>query len=150
MTLTDKSPKPSLKAGVFNRQRKIRLDCAPLRKFAEALAGRLRMRQSFSVVLISDRAMRRLNRRFAGKDRPTDVLSFPCGPEPWPDAGEACAGDVFISVERADAQKRGHLGEELKVLILHGVLHLLGYDHETDRGEMAALESELKEEFGIR
>ena len=149
MTLTDQSPRRSLKASVFNRQRKVRLDCDPLRRFAAELAARLGMRRSFSVVLISDRAMRRLNLRFAAKNRPTDVLSFPCRPEAGEVWEEPYAGDVFISVESADAQKRESLLEELKVLTLHGVLHLLGYDHETDRGEMTALESKLKKEFEI-
>ncbi len=123
---------------------------APLRAFAETLSERLAQGRAFSVVLLSDRAMRRLHRRFAGKDRTTDVLSFPCHGEEWETEEEPYAGDVFISVERADRQKEGSLLGELKTLALHGVLHLVGYDHETDGGEMAALESRLREELKIR
>ena len=134
---------------MFNRQRKIRLDAAPLRRFALQLAGRLKTDRGFSIVLVSDSAMRRLNRRFAGKDRPTDVLSFPDGPEEWEAEAEPYAGDVVISVDAADRQRRGSLLDELKVLSLHGLLHLLGYDHETDDGEMRLLERKLKKEFHL-
>lgn len=105
--------------------------------------------KSFSIVLVSDAAMRRLNRRFAGKDRPTDVLSFPDRPEDWEVGAEPYAGDVMISVDAAERQRRGSLLNELKALSLHGFLHLLGYDHETDDGEMRSLERKLKEEFDL-
>jgi probable rRNA maturation factor len=87
--------------------------------------------------------MRILNRRFRGKDRTTDVLSFPAA-DP---AGNEAAGDLAISAEIAadQAVERGHsLTEELKILILHGLLHLSGYDHETDSGEMAERELKLR------
>lgn len=97
---------------------------------------------SFGVRLTSDREMRRLNRTFRGKDRPTDVLSFPGGATP---EGEHL-GDVVIAmpVARSQAVRAGHsTARELRVLLLHGVLHCLGHDHETDQGEMARLEAEL-------
>ena len=91
----------------------------------------------FSCLLTDDRELRRLNREFLGKDYPTDVLSFP---EPGPDD---FLGEMAISVERAEeqARSRGHrLEEEIGILMLHGVLHLLGMDHESDRGRMARAE----------
>jgi probable rRNA maturation factor len=97
---------------------------------------------SFGVRLTSDREMRRLNRSFRGKDYPTDVLSFPG--EPTPDGDHV--GDVVIAlpVARRQAAEAGHgTARELRVLLLHGVLHCLGHDHESDEGEMERLEAEL-------
>ena len=92
-------------------------------------------------ILITDNvAIRDLNRRFRKKSRPTDVLSFPAATNGADGGAHNLAGDIAISAEIAaqNAQRLGHsLTEELKVLILHGVLHLAGYDHETDNGEMA-------------
>ncbi len=93
--------------------------------------------------------MRQLNRRFAGKDKGTDVLSFPDEGEPW-EEDEQYVGDIVISVETAERQRRSTLENELRVLALHGLLHLIGYDHETDSGEMIQLESVLKEEFQLQ
>ena len=99
--------------------------------------------QTLGVRFASDRELRRLNRSFRSRDRPTDVLSFP---------GEACRegqhlGDIAISVPtaRAQAEAAGHSTErELRILLLHGVLHCLGYDHETDDGAMEAVEARLR------
>lgn len=102
---------------------------------------------SVSVLLSGDAELRRLNREFRGKDKPTDVLSFPAGER----AGRA-AGDLAISVETAsrEAERLGHrLALELKVLLLHGVLHLAGYDHEADSGEMARKEETLRRKLGL-
>jgi probable rRNA maturation factor len=93
------------------------------------------------LVLTNDRAMRALNHRYRGRKGTTDVLSFP-GP-----GGEAGLGDIVISVERAErnARRFGHsLARELDVLALHGFLHVLAYDHETDDGEMDRLERRLR------
>ena len=100
----------------------------------------------FSVALVSDRTMRKYHAQFAARDRPTDVLSFPFGEA---DYAEAYLGDILVSVETADRQRQAGLAEELKILILHGVLHLLGYDHETDDGEMHRLEQQLRKEFQL-
>jgi probable rRNA maturation factor len=101
---------------------------------------------SLGVRFAGDRELRRVNRDFRGQDKPTDVLSFPGDPaETGPDGTHL--GDVLISVPtaRRQAAERGHSAErELKVLLLHGVLHCLGYDHETDRGEMERLERRLR------
>jgi probable rRNA maturation factor len=96
------------------------------------------------VLLADDKTLRRLNREFRGKDKATDVLSFPSAKE----FGEDYAGDLAISVDTAarQASEHGHsLRVEVRVLLLHGLLHLSGMDHETDRGEMAAKEAELRE-----
>ena len=101
------------------------------------------------VLLADDRKLRRLNREFRGTDKATDVLSFPAAEE----LGEEFAGDLAISVETAarQAKEHGHsLSEEVRVLLLHGLLHLSGMDHETDRGEMAATERELQERLRLK
>jgi probable rRNA maturation factor len=101
------------------------------------------------VLLTSDAELKRLNRSFRGKNRPTDVLSFPAPAEIAPQH----AGDVAISIETAarQAAEYGHpLRDELRILILHGLLHLSGLDHETDAGEMAARESELRSILRLR
>ncbi|HEX4954619.1 MAG TPA: rRNA maturation RNase YbeY [Thermoanaerobaculia bacterium] len=115
-----------------------------LRPWVDRLAAALAPGEgTFVVRFVSDREMRQLNRLYREKDQPTDVLSFP---------GEASPegrhlGDVVISVPTARRQAReaGHgIGRELQILILHGLLHCLGYDHETDDGTMERLEAELR------
>lgn len=101
---------------------------------------------SLAVRFVGDRTMRRFNREFRGKDRTTDVLSFPgeAGPE------GAHLGDVAVCVPQAERQARGRgraLAVELRTLLLHGVLHCLGHDHETDDGEMERLESRLRRRY---
>lgn len=132
---------------VFNRQKKLDVESQALLAFAQQLSARLGLRSGFTVVLVSNAAMRRFNRQFAGLNETTDVLSFPAGQE---GAGEdSYLGDILISVEMAERQKRTTLDQELRVLTLHGLLHLMGYDHATDRGEMSALEDGLKGEFSL-
>ena len=95
--------------------------------------------------------MKELNKLFRGKDDTTDVLSFPHDPDEY-DPDNESLGDIVISVEQAAKQaeeNRLTLELEIKQLILHGVLHLCGYDHETDNGEMNARELELRETLGI-
>lgn len=107
------------------------------------------------VLLADDATLRRLNRTFLGKDKPTDVLSFPAAAttvffgEP---EGPKLAGDLAISLETAarQAARFGHsLRDEVRVLLLHGLLHLAGFDHERDAGEMAARETELRQQLGL-
>jgi probable rRNA maturation factor len=107
-----------------------------------------------TVAVVSDRRMRALNRAFRGKDMPTDVLSFPTDPtDAQVDTAQPrLLGDIVIAsgVARAQAAREGHsLTTELRVLALHGLLHLLGYDHETDAGEMARLEARLRRKGGL-
>jgi probable rRNA maturation factor len=104
-----------------------------------------RARGSVTVAVTTDARVRALNRRFRGVTKPTDVLSFPAG-EP----GEL--GDIVIArgVASRQARERGHsLATELKVLALHGLLHLLGYDHEQDAGRMARAEARLRRRGGL-
>jgi probable rRNA maturation factor len=138
-----------------------------------AAAAPPRAAGSVSIAVVSDARMRALNRRYRGKDRVTDVLSFSTGPGPWPSAsrrhegagGRAEArraeaaglrpplGEVVIAAGRArrQAADAGHsLATELRVLALHGLLHLLGYDHERDDGRMARVERALRRRVGLR
>jgi len=117
------------------------------RFLAEAKAA-VRLRGQVSVLLTTDRNIRRLNRQFRGKDKATDVLSFPA---PGAVANEV-AGDLAVSVPTAlrQAREQRHaLGIELKVLILHGLLHLAGFDHERDNGQMARRERQLRTRLGL-
>ncbi len=96
-----------------------------------------------NVLLTSSAEMKSLNRRFRGKDKPTDVLSFPAEP----DAPKTFAGEIAISAEIAtkNANELGHEpAQEVKILVLHGILHLRGYDHECDHGQMARREKQLR------
>lgn len=134
-------PPDRLDVVLLNRQRRRRVDPARLRRVLGGAAEALRVRGEISLVLAGDRLLHRLNRDFRGKDRPTDVLSFPC------DGGEAGLGDVVVSVETAERNARAlrrTLLQELDVLALHGFLHVLGYDHEADDGTMDRLERRLR------
>ena len=104
---------------------------------AAGLKGRV------NVLETSSAEMKSLNRRFRGKDKPTDVLSFPAEPE----IQKQFAGEIAISAEVAtqNARRLGHSpAEEIKILVLHGILHLRGYDHECDNGQMARREKQLR------
>lgn len=111
--------------------------------FLSEAQSQVKLRGQVNVLLTTDATVRRLNRQFRGKNKATDVLSFPAavsGPL-------KIAGDLAISIPiaRRQAVERGHsLGVEIKVLMLHGLLHLAGYDHETDKGEMARREQNLR------
>lgn len=114
-----------------------------LARFVAGAARRVGLRGVVNVLVTSNQELQALNRRFRGKDNPTDVLSF----APMPGLVEGLAGDIAISAEIAahNARRLGHPPEkEIKILALHGVLHLAGYDHETDRGQMA------RKEVGLR
>jgi probable rRNA maturation factor len=98
-----------------------------------------------SVLFCGDRRMRTLNRRYRRKDRSTDVLAFPAG-------GGGLLGDIVVSIPYAfrQARRRGEpVAREIDRLLVHGLLHLSGYDHETDDGEMDALEAGLRRRLGI-
>ncbi len=105
----------------------------------------------FAIALISDRRMKELNNLFRDKNVTTDVLSFPHEPDEF-DPDKNNLGDVVISVEQAQKQAKENgltLEIEIKQLVLHGLLHLCGYDHEKDNGEMNLRELELREKIGI-
>lgn len=112
--------------------------------FARKLEREVAKGARFDCVVSGDAELRRLNAQFRGKDYATDVLSFP--------GGDGHLGDLAISVMRARAQARefGHSTEdEVRILMLHGVLHLLGMDHETDNGRMARVEKRWRRELGL-
>lgn len=112
---------------------------------AQRVAG---LRGEVNVLLAGSRKIRELNRRYRGKDRATDVLSFPTDGG----AGKDFAGDIAISADAAarSARQLGHAAaDEVKVLLLHGVLHLAGYDHERDDGRMARREERLRAQLGL-
>jgi len=120
-----------------------------IRDFLAQAAKAAGLKGAVSVLLTGDEEIRRLNREFRHKDKATDVLSFPAVQV---NGERRIAGDLAISVETAarEAERRGHpLEIEVKVLLLHGVLHLAGWDHETDSGEMSEKEEALRLELGL-
>jgi len=159
---------------ILNRQRAVRVAREPLEEFLQQVVEEMELGDAgVTVCLVSDAEIARLNLEFRGKDGPTDVLSFPVGEERATakrkrkhhaefaeriegtekrSAVEKYLGDIAIApgTARRYAKKNGRsLSGELRVLILHGVLHLLGYDHETDRGEMDRIERKLRRRFGL-
>ena len=116
-----------------------------LARWLESIAP-ARAKGGVTVAIVPDSRVRALNRQYRGKDQPTDVLSFPAG-EP------GSLGDVVIAhgVARRQAVTAGHsVATELRVLALHGLLHLLGYDHEADNGQMRRVERRLRRQGGLR
>ena len=138
---------------VINRQRKRRVDAKRWREFAtRALQSVTADNRDATIVFVSDDSMRKLNRQFRGKNYATDVLSFPAQPEVFEKDLKASLGEVVISLDRAAAQARENgltFTNEMQQLILHGLLHLCGYDHESDHGEMNRLELKLRRKLGI-
>jgi probable rRNA maturation factor len=105
------------------------------------------LRSTVTVLVTGNSEIRALNSRFRGKNRSTDVLSFPAL-----GCAEAFAGDIAVSLDTAERNARalGHsVNDEVKVLVLHGILHLAGYDHESDKGEMADKEQRLRMRLGL-
>jgi probable rRNA maturation factor len=138
---------------IVNRQRRVKIDGEYWRAFGErALSVVPAKGAGATVVFVSDRVMRELNRRWRGKRGTTDVLSFPSEQDEFERAAGLTLGDVVVSVEQAARQAAEHgLGfdGEVEQLILHGLLHLCGFDHESDGGEMNALELSLRRRLGI-
>lgn len=133
------SPSDGLSVDVLNRQRRFRIAKTRLGGVLCRAATSLGVSGEVTLVLAGDRLLRRLNARYRGKDKPTDVLSF--------EGGGVGLGDIVVSVETAkrNARSQGRtLAEELDTLALHGFLHILGYDHETDDGTMNRLERRLR------
>jgi probable rRNA maturation factor len=119
-----------------------------LTRFLNRARTAVGLKGAVDVLLTGDTALRKLNKDFRGKNKPTDVLSFPTPPE----IAKQHAGDLAISLETAARQAKtyGHtLRDEVRILLLHGLLHLSGEDHETDNGEMAARESKLRRELRL-
>jgi probable rRNA maturation factor len=155
---------------ILNHQRRVRVSLSGLEKFLAAARKRLRLApRSLTVALVTDAQIARWNRTYRGKNGPTDVLSFPADgsqPEPAstrthpqprrPRAARLSApdylGDIAIApaVARRNALRFGRaFDHEMRILILHGVLHLMGYDHESDSGQMDRRENRLRRELGL-
>lgn len=127
--------------------RRVPADVRPraIQAFARKLQREVAKGRPFHALVTGDAELARLNRDFRGKDYATDVLSFPSGTKPF-------LGDLAISAARARAQARefGHSTEdEIRILMLHGVLHLTGMDHETDAGAMARAEKRWRARLGL-
>jgi len=123
-----------------------RVQRRPLRDFFADAAGRILPGQGAACLISDDGELRDLNRRFLRKDYPTDVLSFPGTPFP------GTPGEIAISLDRAVAQAAefGHsVDEELRILMIHGLLHLAGMDHESDGGEMSRAEVRWRKRFHL-
>jgi probable rRNA maturation factor len=124
------------------------LSAPTLTRFLNRARAAIGLRGAVDVLVTTDRALRQLNRSFRGKDKPTDVLSFPA-PEAF---AKKHAGDLAISLKTAARQAKAFahpVADEIKILILHGLLHLAGEDHETDSGEMATREAALRRELRL-
>ncbi len=118
-----------------------------LNAFAKRLESEVAGGRSFCCQIASDQELRRLNRQFRKKDYATDVLSFPAP------AADGFLGEIAISFDRARqqaAERRHDVGHEIKILMLHGLLHLLGMDHETDRGRMARAERKWRSALRLK
>ncbi len=144
---------------ILNRQRSVRVARRPLELFLRRLRQLLGLGAAdVTICLVSDAEIARMNEAFRKKTGPTDVLSFPSAPRrkpvrlPHQRHASEYLGDIAISPATAqrNARKYGRtLPAELQILILHGALHLLGYDHETDRGEMNRVEQRLRRRLGL-
>lgn len=140
---------------IINQQRKIKIETSDYQSFAETAVKTIKEARGkeLSIAFVSDRKIKELNKIFRDKNLTTDVLSFPYEPDQYDYLEtENFLGDIVISLEQAKRQASENnltLELEIKQLILHGILHLCGYDHETDSGEMNALELELREKLGI-
>ena len=142
---------------ILNRQSRIPLHDTVLARFLSSVRRELKLgRRKVTVCFVEDREIAQMNRRFRGKRKPTDVLSFPADGTGATDfhheKGADFLGDIAISPQTAqrNAKRFGRtLDEELRILILHGVLHLIGYDHEADAGEMDRIETRLRKKLRL-
>ncbi|MGD0211820.1 MAG: rRNA maturation RNase YbeY [Terriglobales bacterium] len=133
---------------VIFQKRVLGLTELTLNRFVARARRAAGLKGTVNVLLTTNSEMKSLNRRFRGKDKPTDVLSFAAEP----DAQKEFAGEIAISAEIAaqNARALGHSpAEEIKILVLHGVLHLRGYDHECDNGQMARREKHLRAQLRL-
>jgi probable rRNA maturation factor len=142
---------------ILNRQSRIPLQDKVLARFLTSVQRELKLgRREVTVCFVEDREIARLNGQFRSKPKPTDVLSFPAngsGAASFPNEnGSKILGDIAISPQaaRRNAKLFGRtLDEEIRILILHGVLHLAGYDHEVDDGEMERIEMRLRKKLKL-
>jgi|KBSMisStandDraft_5_1062788.scaffolds.fasta_scaffold01378_13 probable rRNA maturation factor len=146
---------------ILNKQKKVRLAARPFEEFLRKTKRELKIANSeITIAFVSDAEIARWNEAYRQKKGPTDVLSFPAmsglshGPDTKSNGAKALEilGDIAIAPETARrfAKKNGRtLGNEIRVLMLHGVLHLMGYDHESDHGQMNRIEQKLRRRLGI-
>ena len=138
---------------IINRQRRHKVQAKRWREFATGASKAIGAgNRDATIVFVSDAAIRKLNRQFRGKDSATDVLSFPSQPESFEADAETNLGEIVVSLDRAQSQAKENgltLVNEVEQLILHGLLHLGGHDHETDDGEMNRLELKTRKRLGI-
>ena len=136
---------------IVNRQRGRKMGLKRWREFAgAALLAISKDERDVSIAFVSDDVIRKLNRQFRGQNYATDVLSFPSKAEAF--ENQTDLGEIVISVQRAATQAKEHglsFANEVEQLVLHGLLHLCGYDHETDRGQMNRMELRLRNKLGI-
>ncbi len=151
---------------IINNQRKIKIKVEGFQEYTEKVIETIPVANGkiATIAFVSNKKMRELNKSFRGKNSTTDVLSFPFEAEKFEKLSEPSAlanayfgadnlGDIIISVEQAGRQAEENnlnLETEIKQLILHGVLHLCGYDHEQDAGEMNELELHFRDKLGIK
>lgn len=136
---------------VILRKRIAGLSRSTLERFVLRARQAVGLAETVNVLVTNSPELRSLNRRFRGRDKATDVLSFPSPPVARRTA-KCVAGDVAISADiaRENARRLGHsVADELKILVLHGILHLAGFDHEHDNGEMARKESRLRRQLKL-
>jgi probable rRNA maturation factor len=136
---------------VILRKRIAGLSSSTLERFLLRARRAVRLRGSVNVLVTNSRELRSLNLQFRGKNKPTDVLSFPAPPLAHSQTHKV-AGDLAISAEmaRENARRLGHtVAAEIKILVLHGILHLAGFDHERDHGEMAREENRLRRQLKL-
>lgn len=138
---------------IFDHQKKVEFEVSVFKEFAQKAAEVINEVEgrSFSIAFVSDEKMKELNLQFRGKKKTTDVLSFPFEADDF-DQSNNYLGDIAISAEQAQKQATENgldFELEVKQLILHGILHLCGYDHETDDGEMNTLEIKLRDKLNI-
>lgn len=138
---------------IQNRQRRVRVPLAELETFLSRARRALRLpADSFTVCLVTDAEIAHWNRTYRGKRGPTDVLSFPAdskrpGRLPLPYLGDIA---IAPAVALRNARRFGReAGDEMRILLLHGMLHLMGYDHETDNGQMDRRERQLRRKLGL-
>lgn len=135
-----------------NTQTTHKVDLRRLKKQARDILQHLELEDcELSILLAGDAEIHELNRQYRNKDRPTDVLSFPQDEDALNEKGQTLLGDVAISVETAARQAAEHhltLEEELILLLIHGILHLMGYDHETSRQDARIMKQKTRDVFG--
>jgi len=137
---------------ILNNQKRVKLVLPPVEQFAQKSLRQLNLKSdTVAIAFVTDAKIARLNKTYRKKNKSTDVLSFPAQSAKRPNK-QKFLGDIAIApaVARRYARKNGRtLQSEICVLILHGILHLLGYDHETDRGQMDRVEHKLRRKLGL-